>query len=140
LYRSKVNTIQLSAHRNRIWVIKEHLTPRMRSHGGDRSGYSHHKNRSGKSCQLWTFLFYVLPWNGPCVDKFWLFREKRPCECAVHPLLQSREVCEKELIRIENDSLAGCEKGTSETKTVNFIKFVGNFFFIKMDLVILFYL
>jgi hypothetical protein len=28
-------------------------------------------------------------------------------KCAVHPLLQFREVCEKELIRIENDSLAG---------------------------------
>jgi hypothetical protein len=46
-------------------------------------------------------------------------------KCAV---LQFREVCEKELIRIENDSLAGCEKGTSETKTVNLIKFVANFF------------
>ena len=50
-------------------------------------------------------------------------------KCAVHPLLQFREVCEKELIRIENDSLSGCEKGTSETKTVNLIKFVANFFY-----------
>ena len=49
-------------------------------------------------------------------------------KCAVHPLLQFREVCEKELIRIENDSLAGCEKGTPETKTVNLIKFVANIF------------
>jgi len=61
-------------------------------------------------------------------------------KCAVRPLLQFREVCEKELIRIENDSLAGCEKGTSETKTVSLIKFLANYFFIKMDLVILFYL
>jgi hypothetical protein len=22
-----------------------------------------------------TFLFYVLPWNGPCIAKFWLFRD-----------------------------------------------------------------
>ena len=42
--------------------------------------------------------------------------------------LQFREVCEKELIRIENDSLAGCEKGTYETKTVNLIKFDANIF------------
>jgi hypothetical protein len=49
-------------------------------------------------------------------------------KCAEHPLLQFREVCEKELIRIENDSLAGCEKGTYETKTVNLIKFDANIF------------
>ena len=49
-------------------------------------------------------------------------------KCAVHPLLQFREVCEKELIRIENDSLAGCEKGKPETKTVNLIKFVAKLF------------
>ena len=56
-------------------LLMNTIPPRMRLYGGDWLGYSHHKYRCGKACQLWTFLFYVLPWNGPCIAKFWLFRD-----------------------------------------------------------------
>jgi len=72
----KIYTMQMPAYRNGIWIIKEHHTPRIQSHGGGWSGYSYHTNRSGKACQLWTFLFYVLSWNGPCVVKLLIVPRK----------------------------------------------------------------